>query len=361
MTSSEPYQTPTDAELDQARCTGDPAADMLIEALGRDCDVCALLPTVRQNDDPLPRQLPAALRTFLEEETGVPSWAHSELLRTAQWWADDHLYAIVTALFCATLPSSYAAQNGAFGSRSSRRSAQETARFVFDVIETGSLRSEGRAIRACQKMRLTHAVARRQLRRSTHAGSSEVPINQEDLLGALLGFSVLTLEAAKKLQTSCSRNGEEAYYQLWRAVSGLLGISERLVPPTLAEAMVLAERIAARRVNTSAHGRQLTTALMTAMKKCLTPYSIEEVPEQLVSELSHPRVRRALGLRAPRVHADPLRDTILDQNGPPSRSVTRNVSRLVGRALFDAWISTDTVESSARLKSPTGERWGLTA
>lgn len=360
MTSDERYQPPTDAELDWARCVGDAPADKLVEELGPRCDWIELLATVGQNDDPLPSHLPAALRTFLEEETGLPCWAHSELLRTAQWWADDHLHAIVTALFCATLPSAYAAQNGAFVAKSSRRSASELARFVFDVIETGSLGSEGRAIRACQKMRLTHALARRQLRRSTHA-AGQVPINQEDMLAALLGFSVLTLEAAKKLQTSSSRNGEEAYYQLWRAMSGLLGISERLVPPTLAEAIVLADRIAARRVSASTHGRQLTTTLMTVLKKCLAPWSIEEVPEQLVSELCHPRVRRALGLRAPRVHTDPLRDTILDQSGPPSRSVTRNVSRLVGRALFDAWISPDAVESAPRLQPPTRERWGLTA
>lgn len=370
--SSLPLQggrAPTEAQLDHARTLADPAADALLAELAG-LDVLGLLEAVTTQDDPLPKTLPAPLRRFLEQETGLPSWVHAELIRTAQWWADDHRYAIASALFCATLPALYATECSACFCKpvpkgradGLRTSTAEIARFVFEVIETGSLQGQGRAIRACQKLRLANATARRRPRSSTVTDAGETPLNQEQLLGTWLGFSVITLEAAKKLQTSCARNGEEAYYQLWRALSGLVGLPDELMPTSLSQATVLADRILARRVRSTARARTQSTSLLTALQKCLTPYGVEHMPEQLSSELSDPRVRRALGLRAPRVQcADPLRDTILDQNGPPSRSVTRNVSRLVGRALFDGWISAAARTPAAHVEPPARERWGLTA
>ena len=74
---------------------------------------------------------------------------------------------ITTCLFCASLPSAYAAKNGvqtlALTARlqtDTRRRIMETGQFLMDVLEPGGLGEHARGRRTIQRVRLMHGAVR---------------------------------------------------------------------------------------------------------------------------------------------------------------------------------------------------------
>jgi len=227
--------------LDAARRRGDPPADGLIGELGDGAwAVAAMLRGVRRNDQALPPSLPERARTFLET-VRPPDWLDRTRVLRGQRWAHEHLLPVTTALFCASLPSAYAAARGARVLAATGRlqgdidrRVNETARFVLDVLEPGALDPEGHGIRAVQRTRLVHAAVRRSLAGVVPA--EEPPINQEDLLGSLLTFSVVVVGAVRRLGFAVDARTADDYFHLWRGVGAMLGIAEELLPMDFAGA-----------------------------------------------------------------------------------------------------------------------------
>ena len=77
-----------------------------------------------------------------------------------------------------------------------RRRILETAQFVFDVLNLGAFTATGRGVRSTQKVRLMHATIRHLtlMEGQWDSKSWGVPLNQEDLAGTLMTFSVVVLD-----------------------------------------------------------------------------------------------------------------------------------------------------------------------
>src|SRR5207237_333361 len=91
------------------------------------------------------------------------------------------------------------------------------------------------------------------------------PINQEDLAGTLLTFSVLVLHGLRKIGARITADEEIGYLEVWRHVAVILGIDERLVATRVAEAERLAVRIGRRQIRRSDEGRTLARQLSKAV------------------------------------------------------------------------------------------------
>ena len=160
----------TAAALDAARLRGDAGADSLVAALGeRAWAVVVLMRGVHGNRQPLPAALPVEARQFFAP-VAPPAWLDLRRVQRAQRWAQEHLLHVTTALFCASLPSAYAAARGARVLAATERMrtdvdrrVNETARFVLDVLAPGALEPDGAGLRAIQKTRFVHALVRRAL------------------------------------------------------------------------------------------------------------------------------------------------------------------------------------------------------
>ncbi len=194
-----------------------------------------------------------------------PAWLNSTRVLRAQRFAQQHLLQITAALFYASLPTSYAAARGAAVLGATGRMSRdldvrvnETARFILDVLEPGALET-GAAPRVLRHVRIMHAQVRRSLRGS--APATEVPINQEDLLGTLCAFSVVVVRALRRMSVEVSPVEAEDYFHLWRGYGALLGIEEALLPADFAAAERCADQIARRQFAPSAAGRSLMTVL----------------------------------------------------------------------------------------------------
>lgn len=285
----------TDTTLDALRLDGDPEAGTLIDLLygeprqlgGPGEALRQAFGNLERNDEPLPEGTPAALRRFCEAQaligTAATGWDEARLHRGARFFAEYGVQ-IPMVLHMLSLPLSYAAWRGARvlcgPSRKmiddTDRRITATAQMVLDVMAEDGLAGTGRGRVTVLKVRLWHEILRRQVRNAApwdaHEGAAGapplgVPINQEDLLGTLMCFSVKVVDGLRRLGATFRPKEAEDYYYRWRAIGVLLGIRPEIIPEDLAAARALCRQVQRRHYGPSKEGQVLTAALIRMMQE----------------------------------------------------------------------------------------------
>ncbi len=290
----------TSAVLDPARQRMDPLADAVVEQIHHEGDVRAvnsLLRCIFENDDPIPANLPPRAAKYFVDTESLPEWADAARIERAQKLFAHHGAQITFGLFCSSLPQSYAAAHGAevlmrTGGMTRRVHQRifETAQFLFDVLDVGGLSPAGRGIRSAQRVRLMHAGVRHLLLHAEahgptlHGGSAAhahalvpwdearfgAPINQEDMAGTLMTFSVVTFDAMRKLGVETTELEGDDWIHLWAVVGHFLGIEPGLVPVGIDDARDLMDAIRERQWAPSGAGKTLAAALVEMMQRFFT-------------------------------------------------------------------------------------------
>lgn len=268
----------SDRQLDAFRQLGDPVADAVIDEVFREHAAGAvnvLFRGITADADPLPPGLPGCVRRFLEETDALPAQIDSAVVRSGEEMFCRHGVACVTALFCSALPQTYCAHRGAAVLVETGRMVSdldrrvlETAQFIIDVMAPGGLEPGGRGVRSAQKVRLIHAAVRHLCLARGDWPSRElgVPVNQEDLAGTLLAFSLVIPTGLEALGVELAATERDAYYHTWQCIGHLLGIDPVLIPDSLAEAEELYGLVRRRQMGPSEAGRTLAAALLDAMR-----------------------------------------------------------------------------------------------
>jgi hypothetical protein len=295
-----------DALLDAARQQMDPVGDDIVGAIYKRGDVAAvraLIDSVMKNDDALPKGLPAETHEYFEQP--LPGWADRQKIALAQELFTREGWGVAAALFCSSLPQAYAAANGAVVLTQTQaminRTQQrifETAQFIFDVGDKGSMDAGGRGRLAALKVRLMHAGVRHLIlaRPGWDAAKLGLPINQEDMAGTLMTFSVVVLDALERMEVSYTPAEAQAWFHLWQVVGHLLGVRDELVPQDLDGAEQLMDRIRTRQWAASPGGKHLTGALVAMMQAYFGLPQLETIPIALLRQLSGDRCGDLLGL-----------------------------------------------------------------
>jgi hypothetical protein len=368
----------SEANLGALRLVGDPPIDAQLTALV-------------QGSNREPRQILLGLmhdRPFQEIDDGggeLPKWVDPKLLRQGQDFLCRHGLEIATALFFASLPYSYTAGKGSAvlmrtaeltTGRTNRRIA-ETGQMLLDLmtvdpekkpLEPGTLASD-----AARGVRLFHAVVRGTIRadREDRWDETELgaPVNQEDLLGTLIVFSIVVLDALETLGISFAdttgQREREAYVHFWLVVGHLLGIdyarlrSEPLpaeVPPlNIEELRLLQTAIFRRHSAPSLDGQTLTAALLEATSAKM-PWPLKGYPAAAMRALLGRDVADALGVppagaAAFVFDAAQLGTNILSRRGTNQRlgpffltipgpgDALAHVARLATKTLYRRWIT----------------------
>ncbi len=290
----------TSAVLDPARERMDPLADAVVDRVHHEGEVKAvnaLLRSIFENDDPIPANLPPLAAKYFEDTEALPDWADPARIVRAQKLFADHGVQITFGLFCSSLPQSYAAAKGAevltrTGGMTRRVHQRifETAQFLFDVLDVGGLDAKGRGIRSAQRVRLMHAGVRHLLLHAQAHGPGLVggaaahaqamvpwdhahfgaPINQEDMAGTLMTFSVVTFDAMRKLGVEATEAEGDDWIHLWAVVGHFLGVERGLVPDGIEDARDLMDAIRERQWAPSPAGKSLTAALVEMMQRFFT-------------------------------------------------------------------------------------------
>lgn len=291
--------------LNGALSEGDFGADLVLSKISsRDVsDSFGILRKWRLNSETVPAALPAYVRDFFEQSSTLPRWADPVKIMEAQRFFSRYPADLLAMHMYASLPECYATPAGAsllihtnklVNSTDDR--LLSTARFVVDVMSNGSLLDQGRGIRSAQKIRWIHAVVRRQV---TKSGSwdtkTAIPVNQEHLIGTLVAFSHVSLDALAKMGIRATPTEQSAYLHLWAVIGYLLGIREEYLPRSVDEARILTAVLRKRNQRPSAEGKQLMADLLEFSEKRFPGFA-KGIPTAMVRELVPRSTVESLGV-----------------------------------------------------------------
>ncbi|WNG43509.1 DUF2236 domain-containing protein [Archangium minus] len=318
-------------------------------------------------------QLPAPLRGYFEQSARMPSWADPELIREGQAVFSRCGSLSVVALVCASLPTCYAGAEGvqvlhltARLQTDTKRRIVETAQMVVDVMSPGGLEPDGWGIRDAQKVRLMHAAVRYLIHQSGHWNPKwGQPINQEDMAGTLVTFSVVTIRALAKLGYTLSEREAQAYYHAWRVVGYIMGVDERLLPEKYEDGALLADTIFKRVFCASPEGQAMTRALIELMEHI--------IPGNVFDGLSRTLIRHLVGDSTAELIAVPPSDWtkslvkplqllgwVMDE-GDEQNVVNAKLSELFGRKLLEGivWVSRGHERPPFRIPEELRQSWNV--
>jgi hypothetical protein len=219
---------------------------------------------------------PEPLRALFRQLEATPRWLDREVLllgtRTILRVGRRGMYALASASLMSGYLSSGAVKplvaTGAL-TRMARRRLAETAKFVRDIGASGALGRSSEGFRTSVRVRMMHAHVRRVLSRSPEWRTEDwgTPINQSDMVGTLLEFSVVYILGLAVLGHVISRREREAVMHVWRYVGYLLGTREDLLPASFAEALELIQILNLTEAGPDEDSRRLAEALVGAWQE----------------------------------------------------------------------------------------------
>jgi ER-bound oxygenase mpaB/B'/Rubber oxygenase, catalytic domain len=184
-----------------------------------------------------------------------------------------HQNAIGLLLACYSLPYCYLGENGAqvlgFSKRmqtDTHNRLKETGLFLKTILKYDNWMT-GLAQRSILKVRLMHAIWRHKLSLSDKWNIAwGIPINQEDMIGTNLSFSLLIIRGLKKMGVSISLSEETSYMALWNDIGHLMGIDKSIDCSTYKLATVFDKSISNSQFKESEIGKSLTKSLFESLE-----------------------------------------------------------------------------------------------
>jgi hypothetical protein len=227
------------------------------------------------------------IQAYLDERPPHPAWADQAQLAAGASFFADYGSIIGGALFCASLPESYAGARGVRVLTLTTRLATdpvrrvyETAQMIVDALTPGGLDpATGRGYEDVRRVRLMHAVVRYLIEHDpavpkvdepgaypSWCPSHGRPVNQEDLLGTLMSFTQVPFEVLDRVGIGHDPAGAAAYLHSWCVIAYHLGIDPDLLPLTLDDARTITAAIRRRQYRPSDDALVLGGALLGALE-----------------------------------------------------------------------------------------------
>src|SRR5260221_3383871 len=267
----------TDELFVTMRTRGDSSADPLMDSV-KDRDGLQMISDifnhlVRNNDLPTDK-LPPLVQQYLQDSSALPAWADHDKLVLGSQAFNELGPEMVMLLFGASLPVVYAADPIAEVLANTQRLTKhvlrrvvETAQFIMDVTDDNAFDPNGQGIRSTQKVRLMHATVRHLMLydprwKDKWRPEWGIPINQVDLIGTLMSFSITVLQGLEKMNIYLPPDKQEGYLHLWKVVGHLMGIRDELMPENVQDAAALMEKWVEVNHVSSPSGQELTKALI---------------------------------------------------------------------------------------------------
>ncbi|WP_454803260.1 oxygenase MpaB family protein [Mucilaginibacter phyllosphaerae] len=207
--------------------------------------------------------------TLIDNATDLPVWAQPRLMKAGAVFFARHSEIIMSLLGLLSLPYCYNAANGAMVlylseliRKQTTKRLYDTAVFVWEVMGPDAFSKEGNAYEQILKVRLMHAAVRYYTLQSGKWDERwGLPVNQEDMAGTNLSFSLIVIRGLRMLGYSVSHDDQAAFMHIWAVVGYLSGLDEALIPQNAKRAQQLDGIIKQRQFSVSAHGQELTRSL----------------------------------------------------------------------------------------------------
>ena len=268
----------TDELLNDKRTIGDQEADSFIENTFLDSIEKNLLFTrlqaLKHNHQLAGLKDAYADYTIFKKSELLPDWADSRQLLAGIAFFAKYAQAIMNMFGLLSLPYCYAGANGAMVLYLSDRMRGdvgkrliETGEFVWDVMAPNAFEKDGNGFAAILKVRLMHAAVRfYTLKNINWNNAYGYPVNQEDMAGTNLSFSLIVVRGLRKFGFSVSYEEQQAFMHLWNVIGALLGVNPDLLPDDGKQTFELEEAIRIRQFMPSIQGKELTGSLIKYFK-----------------------------------------------------------------------------------------------
>jgi hypothetical protein len=360
--------------FEELKFHGDPLADAVIADLvssGKTGVVNEVLAHFRDNDQPIPEDLPESVRRYLVATDVPPEWADLDRVADAyEFFVDDGVHVASVLSFgamvnCYAQPRPSRVLSLTHRLNQPHRRLSETSQFVLNMMGPAPFGSGGGFVPTIQKTRLIHAAVRYFITRSGEwdAAADGVPLCQQDMLGALLIFSVQVIDGMRRIGISVTEREAEDYYYVWRVTGAMLGIPADAMPQTLAGARELNEEVVEATYGPSAEGIELTRNLLRLYEDMIPGKAFDGVAAAVVRQVVTPEV--ADWLEVPRsrgwsrvVGAGTRLMRLLERSEDRSRTATAVLDK-AGTLLLGGSVRTLTNGQSTTLNIPAGlrEKW----
>lgn len=288
-------------QLEAFRHVGDPLADAVISEIyekGKP-ELREKLNTASGNGDLQSLMGSSGALSKLIENVSFPAWVNSKLLSRGQRLFRTYSVEMSAILGIYSLPYCYAAANGAkvlIHSRNILEKPQqrlsETAQFVVDIMADDGFSPTGRGYLSILKVRLLHATARYFAARHIRF---EVPVNQEDMAGTNLAFSLICMRGLSDIGVNLDLKAREAYIHAWNVIGSMLGIDRELLPDDIKKAVALERAIRKHQFRYSEEGEKLTKSLTRYLQGQL-PASFPFKSSDIVAYFLGQEVSKCVGL-----------------------------------------------------------------
>lgn len=285
------------AELNKYRALGDNEADETIDQIVNQHGLSflrQLMPFLSDYQNLSFENQPPILQTFLAQNSSLPVfYDKKKLIRATDFYRENQQnIGLILGLY--SLPYCYLGADGAKVLYMSERIKNdtykrltETGNFLKAAMNYDNWQSE-RIFAICLKVRLLHATIRCFTLHSKQWDAAwGYPINQEDMLGTNLAFSLVVLRGMEKLGYSVDKSYEEAYINTWNVIGFLLGVKQEMMPENYLEAVKIDRQIAERQFRESLEGQQLTASLMNVVRSF--------APSEITADLLQSQSRMLLG------------------------------------------------------------------
>jgi hypothetical protein len=271
----------TSINLDAYRKLGDSSADNFVENYFKDLSkkskLFEALKNLKSNQD-LDKFLidfPDA-DWFITDFEKLPFPSKITQTNAVKFYLNKKSY-ILQLLGLLSLPYCYAAADGAKVLYQTERMykdvqtrLEETAEFIQDLMNLNAFESSGNGKAQIFKVRIMHAAARYYILKGNWDLKYGFPVNQEDMAGTNLSFSLIVIRGLRKMGFAIDYQQQMDYIKYWSYVGALLGVKPELLPDSGKEARDLDQQIAKRQFKKSDEGIALTNSLL----KCF--YSLND-------------------------------------------------------------------------------------
>ena len=330
----------TNKNLESLRSVGDSLADEAVIFLLSQPDWCEKINALKA----LPSEaelvsFPQELKPFFHFFLQGPDFISPNKVKTAQDFFDKEGNLYLSMLGFYSLPYCYAFADGAEVLVRSKRITEEvgmrlseTALFLLDCFVPGTFLGENRSLLTIAKVRLIHAFSRYFVSHYAKDWNPDwgLPINQEDMIGTNLAFSLLVMRGMEKLNRFPGTEMHEDVLHYWKIIGHYLGIEIEYWPENAKESFELEKLIRKRHVKTSEAGKILIRSLLGFYEKSIPDSTISSLSETLVAYFVGKEVATVLGIQEKAKLPKGVYALVLDLNflkqsgGKPSYQKTRN-------------------------------------
>ncbi|QRK08274.1 DUF2236 domain-containing protein [Archangium violaceum] len=231
-----------------------------------------------------PSSAPEAVTRFFAHVHHVPFWVDDErcdrggaaFLRTGLFGGFVLAFRSLVMGYCSPAGNKPLTFSGRLTTSAPRR-LSETGRFVEAVCLPGGMRPGAPGFASTVRVRLMHAQVRRLLSGSPrwNARAWGTPINQLDMAGTMLLFSLVAVDGLRRLGVQLSPDESEDLMHLWRYNGYVMGVREELLSATEHEARALWELITTTQAPPDEDSAALAEALIQSPR--LQAHTPEEV------------------------------------------------------------------------------------